>query len=74
MCTKPGQDKCIAKEVPLWWTFWQGVLNSPDDVNKEIVCLEIGLAFSATEEKISTVIIFTLKEVKPSPNNKIINL
>ena len=49
MCTKPAQDRCIAKEVPLWWTFRHGVLNSLDDVNKEVVCLEIGLTFSATE-------------------------
>ena len=49
MCTKPAQDRCIAKEVPLGWTFRHGVLNPLDDVNKEIVCLEIGLTFSATE-------------------------
>ena len=49
MCTKPAQDKCITKEVPLCWTFRHGVLNSLDDVNKKIVCLEIGLTFSAIE-------------------------
>ena len=49
MCTKPAQDKCTAKEVPLGWTFRHGVLNSLDDVNKEIICLEISVAFSATE-------------------------